>query len=80
MAENHRLASRRHTGHGTTESLDLDLSPGGSIEGRLLDDQKQPRAGVAMRIMLTEPGAHKGNSNFAVYATTDAGGSFKSEA
>lgn len=64
---------------GTTVRLDLPLTRGGFITGKLLDDNKQPRANVPLRIMLTAPGVRKGVTNFVAYATTDDTGSFTSE-
>lgn len=64
---------------GTPQRLDMQMTAGGFIAGQLIDNNKQPRSNLPLRIMLTAPGVQKGSSNFVVYATTDANGAFTSE-
>ena len=44
-----------------------------------LDENKQPRAKVNVRMLLTEPGDRTHSTKFIAYATTDDTGNFTSE-
>jgi beta-lactamase regulating signal transducer with metallopeptidase domain len=64
---------------GTVETLDLALTEGGFIEGRLLSTDGKPRAKAPIRMYIpAKPGVRRGASLFHAYATTDERGEFRS--
>lgn len=65
--------------YGKLVRLDIPLTSGGFVTGQLLDENKQPRANLNIRIMRTSPGFRKGSTDFLAYAKTDATGQFTSE-
>jgi beta-lactamase regulating signal transducer with metallopeptidase domain len=65
--------------YGKIQPLDVPLTSGGFVTGQLLDENKQPRANLNLRIMRISPGFRKGSTDFLAYAQTDATGNFTSE-
>ena len=64
---------------GTIETLDLSLTEGGYIEGRLRGADGSPRTKAPLRMYIpVKPGERRGPTLFHAYATTDERGEFRS--
>jgi hypothetical protein len=64
---------------GTVETLDLSLTEGGFIEGRLRAADRSPRTKAPLRMYIpVKVGERRGATLFHAYATTDERGKFRS--
>jgi RNA polymerase sigma factor (sigma-70 family) len=67
----------------STAALEVKLVPAGAITGRLLDDDGLPRAGVTLRVRMSDPDPLKRSGfvcAFGEEVTADAQGRFRIEA